>query len=192
MTRIIGGTAGGRRIKTPPGENTRPTSDRVREAMFSALESTLGTMAGRCVLDLYAGSGALALEAASRGARRATAVESDRRTASLISANAQDLRLPVSVVARAVEKFVAQPANQAYDLVFLDPPYALGEGDLADVVAALVANGWVHAESLMVVERSARSPEPRYSAPWATLRMRRYGETALWYVHVAEEQEDST
>src|SRR5689334_7957728 len=91
MTRIIGGTAGGRRLRTPTGDATRPTSDRVREALFSTLESQLGSLTGLRVLDLYAGSGAVGLEAMSRGAGVVTAVESDRRTAGLAQDNARTL-----------------------------------------------------------------------------------------------------
>lgn len=184
MTRIIGGNAGGRRLKTPPGEGTRPTSDRVREALFSALESNLGTLTGRSVLDLYAGSGAIGLEALSRGASAVTAVESDRRVARLISANASDLDLPLSVIGRPVERVVAEPARIPFDVVFADPPYPLSEDELAETLAGLDSNGWVTAGSLVVIERSARSPEPTYPAGWETLRERRYGETVLWYVRL--------
>src|SRR6476620_12094520 len=105
MTRIIGGTAGGRRLRTPGGEATRPTSDRVREALFSALESRLGSLTGLRFLDLYAGSGAVGLEAMSRGAGVVTAVESDRRTARLVQQNADALGFRrAEVVAAPVEK----------------------------------------------------------------------------------------
>lgn len=184
MTRIIGGTAGGRRLKTPPGDGTRPTSDRVREALFSALESQLGTLVGHTILDLYAGSGAIALEALSRGAAGATAVESDRRTARLISSNAADLGMAVTVLARSVEAVVAQQASTEFDVVFADPPYPLTEPELAEVLAGLANHGWVHDGTLVVIERSARSPEPTYPAGWETLRERRYGETVLWYVRL--------
>ena len=184
MTRIIGGSAGGRRLKTPPGEGTRPTSDRVREALFSAIEAYLGTLAGHSFLDLFAGSGAVALEALSRGAQSATAVESDRKVARLISANASALALPLTVLARPVERLAAEPAPQAFDVVFADPPYPLGEQALEVVLADLDANGWVGAGSLVIIERSARSPEPTYPPGWETLRERRYGETVLWYVRL--------
>src|SRR4051795_5085420 len=91
MTRIIGGTAGGRRIKAPSGDNTRPTSDRVREALFSSIDAELGSVTGLRFLDLYAGSGAVGLEARSRGAGVVTMVEHDRRTAGLIRENPRDL-----------------------------------------------------------------------------------------------------
>ncbi|MGN6162096.1 MAG: 16S rRNA (guanine(966)-N(2))-methyltransferase RsmD [Marmoricola sp.] len=184
MTRIIGGSAGGRRLRTPSGERTRPTSDRVREALFSALESQLGTLAGHTVLDLYAGSGAVGLEALSRGASAATAVESDRKVASLISGNARDLGLPLTVIAKPVERVVAEPARTRFDVVFADPPYPLSEDDLSTTLLGLDGNGWVGPGSEVVIERSVRSPEPRYPAGWETLRERRYGETVLWYVRL--------
>src|SRR6476619_6720733 len=103
MTRIIGGSAGGRRLKTPHGEATRPTSDRVREALFSTLESQLGSLTGLRFLDLYAGSGAIGLEAMSRGAGVLTSVESDRRTARMVQENATTLGFrKVEVVAQPV------------------------------------------------------------------------------------------
>ena len=113
MTRIIGGTAGGRRLKTPAGDATRPTSDRVREALFSALESQLGSLTGLRFLDLYAGSGAIGLEAMSRGAGVVTSVESDRRTARMVQDNAGTLGFrKVEVVALPVARALgAAPAG---------------------------------------------------------------------------------
>src|SRR3954452_2623955 len=109
MTRIIGGTAGGRRLQTPAGDATRPTSDRVREALFSALDAEFGTLRGLRFLDLYAGSGAVALEAASRGADAVTAVESDRRTARVVAANAASLGFDVDLRAQPVAAVLAMP-----------------------------------------------------------------------------------
>jgi len=132
MTRIIAGRAGGRTLRTPPGAGTRPTSDRVREALFSALDAR-GVVAGAAVLDLYAGSGALGLEAASRGARSVDLVESDRRAASVISANAEGLGLPdvrLRVRAMTVTHHLAG-SDTAYDLVFVDPPFDADRFDAA-------------------------------------------------------------
>ena len=110
MTRIIGGTAGGRRLETPRGQTTRPTSDRVREALFSAIESRTGSLDGLRFLDLYAGSGAVGLEAWSRGAGVVTMVEHDRRTAALITRNAAALGFAKArVVATSVATFLASP-----------------------------------------------------------------------------------
>ena len=139
MTRIIGGTAGGRRIKAPPGQQTRPTSDRVREALFSAIESWCGTLQGLRFLDLYAGSGAVGLEAWSRGAGVVTLVESDRRTARADrrerpgrwgSPRPTSSRAPVATM-------LARPPSAPYDIAFLDPPYDLSDEDLAAVLGQL-------------------------------------------------------
>lgn len=184
MTRIIAGTAGGRRLSTPPGEATRPTSDRVREALFSALESQLGTLAGRSVLDLYAGSAALALEACSRGAVRAVAVESERRAARVAAANASTTGLPVRVVTRSARSYVAQPADTVFDVVLLDPPYPLENDALVAVLADLVDNGWVAPGGVVVVERSARTVEPTWPQGLQQVRRRKYGETVLFHLDV--------
>ncbi len=180
MTRIIAGLAGGRTLRTPPGPGTRPTSDRVREALFSALTAR-DLLAGAAVLDLYAGSGALGLEAASRGARRVDLVESDRRATQTIRANIAALALPgVAVHAGSVATWLARPAPTAYDLVLLDPPYDLAEDALAADLGALVGGGWLAGEGLVVVERSSRSPEPAWPAGLTAEPARRYGETVLW------------
>jgi 16S rRNA (guanine966-N2)-methyltransferase len=185
MTRIIGGSAGGRRLRTPPGDATRPTSDRVREALFSALESALGTLAGRSFLDLYAGSGAVGLEAASRGAGPVLAVESDRRAARLVEANARDLGLTLDVRAHPVARVLdsAPPVEAGFDVVFADPPYPLANADLVAVLDSLMRNGWVRNGGTVVVERSTRTVEPAWPAGLVRFRERDYGETVLWYVH---------
>lgn len=183
MTRLVGGSAGGRRLRTPAGAATRPTTDRVREALFSSLESSLGGLGGLRVLDLYAGSGALGLEALSRGAAALTAVEHDRRTARLVEANARDVGLgPVEVVARAVDRVLATAPRAAYDLVLADPPYDVTEAEVSRVLALLVEHGWVAPDATVVLERSARSPEPAWPTGLEPERRRAYGETALWYV----------
>ena len=125
MTRIIGGSAGGRRLSTPRGQNTRPTSDRVREALFSAIEAWCGSLAGLRFLDLYAGSGAVGLEARSRGAGVVTMVEQDRRTAALISENVKALGFShCEVVNASVAATLLREPVAPYDVVFLDPPFA--------------------------------------------------------------------
>jgi len=187
MTRIIGGSAGGRRLRTPAGERTRPTADRVREALFSALESQRGNLVGAHVLDLYAGSGALGLEAASRGASVVVAVESDRRTAKLIGDNARELALSCRVVAQPVERWLAHgPAHESderFDIVLADPPYPLENHDLQTVLGLLVNR--LTEGATVVVERSARTPEPDWPVGLEPVRRRDYGETTLWYVRAA-------
>ena len=183
MTRIIAGTAGGRTLRTPPGSGTRPTSDRVREAVFSALDAR-DAVHGARVLDLYAGSGALGLEAASRGAASVVLVESDRRAADVIAANARDLGLRgVRVVRTTVSAHLSgDPGPDAVaDLVLVDPPYDVDEPTLAAVLERLAA-GWLAPDALLVVERSSRSPEPTWPlGVGRAAKPRKYGETTVWF-----------
>ena len=182
MTRIIGGTAGGRRLATPRGAQTRPTSDRVREALFSAIESWCGSLQGLRFLDLYAGSGAVGLEAWSRGAGVVTLVESDRKAAALVASNAKTLGFArANVVTAAVASTLQTPPAAPYDLAFLDPPYPLSDGEVADDLAALATNGWLVPDALVVVERASRSPEPAWPAGFTETRGKKYGETMLWF-----------
>jgi 16S rRNA (guanine966-N2)-methyltransferase len=180
MTRIVAGEYGGRRLQTPPGDGTRPTTDRVREAMFSSLQSELGGFAGLRVLDLFAGSGALGLEALSRGADAADFVESDTRVAGVIKRNIADLGCSGTVLRTTVERFLRVPPPLAYDLVFLDPPYALPTDEVAALVATLAVPAWRMPDSVIVVERSTRDP---FAWPEGVegLRDKAYGETHLWY-----------
>lgn len=188
MTRVIGGSAGGRRLKTPTGEATRPTSDRVREALFSTLESELGSLTGLRFLDLYAGSGAVGIEAMSRGAGVVTAVESDRRTARMVGENAAALGFhKVEVLALPVLRVLGRHPRAPYDVVFADPPYALGSDELEQALELLVAHQWVAPGTLLVVERSARSVEPGWPAGLVRERTKDYGETLLWYVRAGSE-----
>lgn len=188
MTRIVAGTAGGRRLQTPSGVDTRPTTERVREALFSTLESALGSLEGRRVLDLFAGSGAVGLEALSRGADHATLVERQRRAAALIRRNAETLGLPGSrVVAEPVRVFLRGAPEAPYDVVFVDPPYATSGHELSTLLADLVRGGWLADEAYVVVERSRRDPPPEWPDGIEPLRERRYGETLLWYGHRASD-----
>ncbi|HMC02874.1 MAG TPA: 16S rRNA (guanine(966)-N(2))-methyltransferase RsmD [Cellulomonadaceae bacterium] len=178
MTRIVAGTAGGRIIRVP-ASGTRPTSDRVREAVFSRLEH-LGVLDGARALDLYAGSGALGLEAASRGAAHVTLVESARQAAETCRANAVALGFPnVAVAAERVERFLEHPVTSRSDLVFVDPPYTVTEDELAGVLTALVER--LASRGVVVVERSGRSPEPIWPDEWRRTDERHYGDTVVWY-----------
>ena len=191
MTRIIGGKAGGRRLKTPSGDATRPTSDRVREALFSALEARLGSLTGLRVLDLYAGSGALGLEAMSRGAGVVTAVESDRRTARMVTDNAGTIGFrKVEVLAHPVARILAQPPRAPYDVVLADPPYPLENAEVEAALALLVTNDWLAAGAVLVLERSARSVEPSWPRGLVRERSKEYGETVLWYVRAGSTGEN--
>lgn len=187
MTRIIGGTAGGRRIKAPTGDSTRPTSDRVREALFSAIDAGIGSLVGLRFLDLYAGSGAVGLEAMSRGAGLVTLVEHDRRTAALIRQNVKKLGFAqVEVITSTVGRAVAHPPRAPYDLVFLDPPYALATDLVVDDLRNLVRHDWLTTEALVVVERSTRDRDFAWPAGYRAGRTKKYGETTLWYGHASQ------
>lgn len=181
MTRIVAGRWGGRRLQTPKGDGTRPTSDRVREAMFSSIESELGPLDGLRVLDLFAGSGALGLEAASRGATHVDLVESDRRAAAVISINLRELGADGAEVHRTTAaRFVGDLPTKAYDLVLLDPPYAIATEEVGRLLTEIARAGGLAADGLVVVERSSRTP---FTWPdgLSALRDRAYGETHLWY-----------
>ncbi len=185
MTRVIAGRLGGRRLSTPRGATTRPTSDRVREALFSRLESLLD-LDGAAVLDLYAGSGALGLEAVSRGAAHALLVDHDRSVGSVLSRNVRDLGVAGEVTVRCepVRRLLERgPGDTAYDLALLDPPYPLGEDDLAAVLRLLVDRAWLAPRALVVVERSTRSQPPAWPPGLTAVEHRAYGETTL---HLAE------
>lgn len=181
MTRIIGGEAGGRRLRTPAGEAVRPTSDLVREALFSSLESLLGTVHSRRFLDVFAGSGAVGLEARSRGAVDVTFVERDRAVAGLIRQNAEALGFTDVVVKPGSPDRLAGRDVGDYDIVFLDPPYAMPNARVEAVVSRLLADGLVAAGAVVVVERSARQPDLEWPTGIEPLQRRRYGETMLWY-----------
>ena len=191
MTRIIGGTAGGRRLQTPRGVATRPTSDRVREALFSAIEAWCGSLSGLRFLDLYAGSGAVGLEAWSRGAGVVTLVEQDRRTASLIADNARELDFTrAHVVTAAVSTALSTVPSAPYDVAFLDPPYPLATERVVADLAAMVAHHWLVPGALVVVERSSRGEPLTWPAGLVGGRERRYGETLLWYGRAAANPEE--
>lgn len=190
MTRIIGGSAGGRRLTTPRGQATRPTSDRVREALFSAVESWCGSLEGLRFLDLYAGSGAIGLEAWSRGAGVVTFVESDRRTAALVRSNARTLGFArADVRSASVPSVLASAPRAPYDVVFADPPYPVTDERVEADLTALVSHGWLVPGALVVVERGARGSQLSWPEGLVRHRERRYGETVLWYGH-ADERDD--
>jgi 16S rRNA (guanine966-N2)-methyltransferase len=179
VTRIIGGAAGGRRLRTPPGDRTRPTSDRVREALFSSWESRLGSLDGLAFLDLYAGSGAVGLEARSRGARPVVLVEQVGRTAGVIRDNVRTLGLDgCTVVHAAVSRHLAG-TPQGFDVVFLDPPYSDPATQVRGDLAALADRGWLHPGADVVVERSTRDQGPFWPEVFEPGKVRSYGETAL-------------
>lgn len=190
MTRIISGAAGSLRLEVPKA-GTRPTSDRVREAIFSALESW-NLVDGANVLDLYAGSGALGLEAASRGAAAVTLVEKHPQAAQVAERNARVVikafaggsAPTVKVEKAAVQAYLDRPGTSNFDVAMIDPPYELSEAELTANLTSLVPQ---LAEGAMVlVERSSRSPEPTLPAGLVPVRKKVYGETVLWWSEPAE------
>ena len=180
MTRLIAGTAGGRRL-TVPASGVRPTGDRAREGLFNSLGSLLD-LDGARVLDLYAGSGALGLEALSRGAVEAVLVESAPRVLPVLRANVEAVGLPgARVVAGSVPTVVAAPATAPFDLVLADPPYAVAVEEVLGVLGSLLTGGWLAPGAVVVVERSSRDPLWEWPTPLVGLRDRRYGEALLRY-----------
>ena len=180
MTRLISGVAGGRRLKVPRA-GVRPTGDRAREALFNSLGSLLD-LHGAAVLDLYAGSGALGLEAHSRGAGSVVFVESGAGVLPVLNENLAAVGLPGGrVVAGAVGTVLAGPAPARFDLVLADPPYAVPVEEVYDVLRALVDGGWLAPEAVLVVERSSRERDWEWPTPFVGLRDRRYGEAVLRY-----------
>ncbi|OKI06730.1 16S rRNA (guanine(966)-N(2))-methyltransferase RsmD [Streptomyces sp. CB02923] len=187
MTRVIAGTAGGRRLAVPPGNGTRPTSDRAREGLFSTWESLDGPLSGARVLDLYGGSGAVGLEALSRGAAHVLLVEADARAVRTIRDNVRTLGLPGAEVRPGKAEQVAAEAapDEPYDVLFLDPPYAVGDDDLGEILLTLRRRGWCAGGALVTVERSTRGGPFPWPAGFEAIRSRRYGEGTLWYGRAA-------
>lgn len=196
MTRIIAGIHGGRRLAVPASGATRPTTDRIREALFSRLDH-LGALEGADVLDLYAGSGALGLEALSRGARHAHLVDSGSAAVRTARRNVEDLGAAATVVSADVTRYLRRFGEMTatataggtatatesgagrWDVVFLDPPYDLEDAALAEVLDLLVPH--LRPDALVVVERSTRSAEPGWPAGLERFATKAYGETTLWY-----------
>ena len=194
MSRIVAGEARGRRLAVPAGRDTRPTSDRVREALFSSLVADLGSLSGRRFLDLYAGSGAVGIEALSRGAAGVLLVEANHKAAGVIRQNLRTTGLSGGrVVAGKVERLVSDrpPARHAYDVVFLDPPYAMTAAAVAGVLVMLREQGWLAPEASVVVERATRSGDFAWPPGYAADRTRRYGDTTLWYGRAADEDDEA-
>lgn len=184
MTRIIAGLARGRRLQVPAGD-TRPTSDRVRESLFSSLESAVD-LEGAQVLDLYAGSGALGLEALSRGAERVVLVDKSAPASRAMSANIATVGLPGATVERADVQTFLQAGPQPFDVVFLDPPYRLSSRIVEQVLDTLT-QGWLGPQAVVVVERGRGGDDLTWPQGFGQGLNRRLGDThvlrAVWYGH---------
>jgi 16S rRNA (guanine966-N2)-methyltransferase len=191
MTRIVAGVAGGRRLSVPAGRGTRPTADRAREGLFATILALRGPLDGARVLDLYAGSGAVGLEALSRGAADVLLVESDARAARVIRRNIDTVGLPgARVLADKVERVLARGpgGDPPRDVVFADPPYSTPDTEVQRMLAALRdgvchhgLSGWLAPGALVVVERGTRSGPFAWPAGYTPERSRGYGEATLWY-----------
>ncbi len=185
--RIIAGSVGGRRLAAVPGRGTRPTSGRAREGLFATVEAIRGGLTGAAVLDLYAGSGAVGLEALSRGATDVLLVEADGRAARVIRANIAALGLPGARVVNAgvARALAGGPAGERQrDFVFADPPYAVPAEELTGMLTALLL-GWLAPGALVAVERATRSGAPTWPGGYEPDRSRRYGEATVWYGRAA-------
>lgn len=186
--RVIAGSAGGRRLSAPRGSVARPTSDRVREAMFSSLAPHVP---GAHVLDLFAGTGALGIEALSRGAAAATFVEHNETVLATLRTNLRDTGFDdrATVVRGDAAAFVARPARQPYSIVLCDPPYSYPLPDLVGLIKALSAGGGLAGDAVVVVERDRRDTAlpnaaalPDLQGLLAVDRQRSYGDTVLLYL----------
>ena len=173
----------------PPGDQTRPTSSKVREALFSSLASWTGgssgpadvALKGWAFCDLFAGSGAVGLEAASRGAAPVMLVESSRRALRTIEQNVAAVDLEVEIRRDAVQDLVRRQSPYPFDIVFLDPPYELANGAIEAILRDLVANDWLTGEGLVVLERSSREPAPHWPDALSDTWEKKYGETVLYF-----------
>jgi 16S rRNA (guanine966-N2)-methyltransferase len=201
VARVIAGEAGGRRLAVPDGRDTRPTSDRAREGLFSTIVSMLGSLAGTRVRDLYAGSGAVGLEALSRGADHVLLVEQGARATRVIRENIEAIGLPGAVLAadrveRVLARGPAPAGGQAstapaggqastvggrYDVVFADPPYALADTAVSQVLSLLADQAWLAPGALVIVERATRSGPVSWPDGFVPDKTRRYGEATFWY-----------
>ena len=180
MTRLIAGIAGGRRLKVPRS-GVRPTGDRAREALFNSLGSLL-ELRGSIVLDLFAGTGALGLEALSRGAASVVFVESSPGVLPVLRDNLAAVGLPGGrVVAGSVHTVLGGAAPARFDLVLADPPYTVPDDEVIDVLQRLSEGTWLAPDAVIVVERSSRDRPFEWPTPFTGLRDRRYGEAVLRY-----------
>lgn len=182
MTRIIGGRAGSLRLSSAASV-TRPTSDRVREALFSRLEANLD-LEGALVFDLFAGTGALGLEAASRGALGVWMVDNHRGAIEVIRDNIAKVTAALSgraalvATKSSVSAFLNRAIDQAVDVVFIDPPYDFPAGEVDEIINALAP--WLAADAWVLLERSSRSPEPAWPAGFSPLPSKNYGDTTVY------------
>ncbi len=191
--RIISGSARGTRLASFDGNQIRPTSDRVREALFSMLLSRLGSFTGRRVLDLYAGSGALSLEALSRGASHSTLIDQGRQSANLIEKNARACRLNEKirlVTGQVLDKLPHTKNTAPYDLIFLDPPY--DKGLLTPTLEMISDLCLLDEDGIVCVEASAKENLPERIGHLQVDVQRRYGATQVFLLTRCQCEEPHT
>ena len=188
MTRVIAGELRGRLLKVPEA-GTRPTAERVREAVFSTLTS-LDALAEVCVLDLFAGSGALGIEAISRGANNCVFIENHKNAIAVINKNIEDLNVNAQVIDAKVETLLnAKPAeklNMPAQLIFLDPPYEMPLEQISKVITQGLKNAWFSADAILVIETSKRSGDFVWPDGFESIRDKSYGDTCVWYGQVCK------
>lgn len=191
--RIIAGSAKGRKLLSPEGTAARPTSDRAREALFSSLESEYGDLRGIRFLDLFAGSGAVSAEALSRGAKSVVAVESDRNALAIARVNIEMAAAlsdaeEVAVVDSDVNDYALRTSNP-FDVIFLDPPYALADVDIVKILERLYASGFMVSQTLIVIERASRNDAFPWPTKMRSVKERRYGNAAIFYGEIVPDLE---
>ncbi len=188
MTRVIAGELRGRNLKVPEA-GTRPTAERVREAIFSSLTS-LDAIAEVNVLDLYAGSGALGIEAISRGANSCVFVENNKNASLMVSKNIADLKVKGQVIEAKVETVFTNPPTTKLgmpaQLVFLDPPYETSYEQITKVLLLGLENQWFSADAILVLETGKRNGDFVWPEVFESLREKSYGDTRVWYGQVCK------
>lgn len=181
--RIIGGVAKGKNLFSPT-ERTRPTSDRAREGLFSTLESEFGSMNDLNFLDLFSGSGAVGVEALSRGAAKVVSVEQHQTTASIASKNFELVKGATGhfeVIAQDVRKFLSNPSEFKFDIIFIDPPYEFSNSEVEKFLKKIIANKYLNESGIVAVERESRSKEFIWPAPLQASKVRAYGQGSIYY-----------
>jgi len=186
--RIIAGTLKGRRLVTPKGASLRPTSDRVKESMFNILGAKVD---GGVVLDLFAGTGNLGIEALSRGARRVVFIENSQEALGIVRRNLQECRMQEQseVLPKDVDRAIGQlqAKGERFDLIFMDPPYE--KGLIKRTLNRLKTEKVYHNDSVLVVEHTRREPLPELLGSWNLIRQRRIGDTVLSFLTPGTERD---
>lgn len=183
--RIIAGVAKGRPISAVASA-TRPTSDRAREALFSTLASEFGEFDGLRVLDLYAGTGAIALEALSRGAALVHAVEKDEAAAKAITANFESIKSAhfagiFHLYSMGAHRFLGEKAQYQYHFIYIDPPYDLDDIDIIETLVQLRENNFLHPDAIIAIERNSRTKEISWPYGYEEIRVKNYGQARIFY-----------